>query len=60
MPSERCPPTTALGAPVPPTLGLRSVSKLFCLLLISFGVLMTLPWIAILIWAAIYLAQHVF
>jgi hypothetical protein len=45
--------------PVPPTQGLRSVSKLY-LLLIAFVVLITLAWITLLVWAAIYLAQHIF
>jgi hypothetical protein len=43
----------------PAHLGLHTVSKLY-LLLIAFGVLMTLAWIAILVWAAISLAEHVF
>ena len=44
---------------VPPTLGLHSVSKLY-LVLIVFGVLMTLAWIAVLVWGATELASHVF
>jgi len=35
------------------------VSKLY-LLLIVIGVMMTLAWITVLIWGAIYLAQQVF
>ena len=46
--------------PIPPTFGLYSVSKLFYLLLIAVGALMTLAWIGILIWAVISLAQRVF
>jgi hypothetical protein len=37
--------------PVPPTLGLDSVSKLY-LLLIAFGALITLAWITVIVWAA--------
>jgi hypothetical protein len=45
--------------PVPPTLGLHSVSKL-CLLLVAFSALMTLVGIAVLVWGAINLAQYLF
>jgi hypothetical protein len=42
-----------------PPFRLCAVSKLY-LLLIMLVVLMTLAWIAVLAWAAISLAQHVF
>jgi hypothetical protein len=62
--SSHCKPPDAQleGGTIPPvssTQGLRSVSQLY-LLLIVIGVLMTLAWIAVLVRAAIHLAQHVF
>jgi hypothetical protein len=47
------------AVPVPPIIGLPTMLKLE-FSLITFTVLITLAWNASLIWAAIYVAPHVF